>query len=164
MIVVSDATPLRHLIAIGRIDLLQALFGKVIVPTAVLSELRHDSTPALIRTWIDMPPGWVQVLTPSHSNLPGGGSGLDPGEKEAICLALELKADLLLIDERAGREYALDLNLPVTGTLGLLEQADVEGLISDLPVTLTELKASGFFVSGRLMDAVLQRWRERRKP
>jgi len=80
MIVVSDATPLRHLIAIGRTDLLRALFGKVIVPTAVLSELQHDSTPAMVRAWIDGLPAWVEVRSPSDSSLPSGGSGLDPGE------------------------------------------------------------------------------------
>jgi predicted nucleic acid-binding protein len=105
MIVVSDATPLRHLIAIGRADLLAELFGKVIVPTAVLGELQHDSTPAMVRTWADRLPGWVEVRSPSDSRLPAGGSGLDGGEKEAICITLELKADLLLIDDRAGREY-----------------------------------------------------------
>jgi hypothetical protein len=72
------------------------------------------------------------------------------------------KADLLLMDDRAGRECALRLDLPVTGTLGVLEQADVEGLLADLPGTLAELQASGFYVSGRLTDAVLRRWRERR--
>ena len=143
---------------------MRALFGKVIVPTAVLSELQHDSTPAVVMAWVDGLPGWVEVRSPSDSSLPSGGSGLDPGEKEAICIALELKADLLLIDERAGREYALRLDLPVTGTLGLLEQADVAGLLVDLPLTLAELKASGFYVSGRLTDAVLRRWQERHAP
>jgi len=161
MIVVSDATPLRHLIAIGRADLLRALFGKVIVPTAVLGELQHHSTPAVVRAWVDGLPGWVEVRSPSDSRLPAGGNGLDAGEREAICLTLELRADLLLMDDRAGRECALRLDLPVTGTRGVLEQADVEGLLADLPGTLAELQASGFYVSGRLTDAVLRRWRAR---
>jgi predicted nucleic acid-binding protein len=77
MIVVSDATPLRHLIAIGRTDLLRALFGKVIVPTAVLGELRHDSTPDVVRAWVDGLPGWVgtQARTAGYRNTGTTGAG-----------------------------------------------------------------------------------------
>ena len=71
MIVVSAATPLRHLIAIGRAlgPIFWRLFGKVIVPTAVLGELQHDSTSAAVRTWVDRLPGWVEVRSPSDSRL-----------------------------------------------------------------------------------------------
>jgi len=162
MIVVSDATPLRHLIAIGKADLLRVLFGTVIVPSAVLAELRHHSSPVVVREWVDWLPVWVETRSPRDSQLPAGANALDAGEKEAISITLELKADLLLIDERAGREYALMLHLPVTGTLGILERADVESLLPNLPETLAELEVSGFYLSGRLRDAVLGRYKQRR--
>ena len=98
--------------------------------------------------------------------LPGEASldalvGLDAGEQEAVRLALELKADLLLMDEADGRSIALRLGLPVTGTLGLLERADVLGMLADLPATLAHLEASGFYLSTRLRESVLDRYRRR---
>jgi predicted nucleic acid-binding protein len=86
---------------------------------------------------------------------------LDAGEREAIQLASELGADLLLMDDREGGSFALRRQLPVTGTLGVLERADVVGLLSDLPATLGRLEASGFYLSARLRDSVLARHQNR---
>ena len=72
-----------------------------------------------------------------------------------------MKADLLLMDEADGRSLALGLGLPVTGTLGLLERADVLGVIADLPAALADLEASGFYLSARLREAVVDRYRRR---
>lgn len=87
---------------------------------------------------------------------------LDKGEREAIQLAQELEADLIVIDERAGREEALKRNLPVIGTLGILEFAAQHGLL-DLPIALAELKARNFFMSPALERDLLDRDTQRRK-
>ena len=162
MIVVSDTTPLRHLIAIGKVDLLRRVYGAVVVPVAVWSELQAESTPPAVKAWLQSAPAWLQVRR-AREPQPGDTSldNLDDGEREAIRLAVELKADLLLMDEAEGRSLALGLGLPVTGTLGLLERADVLGVLADLPVTLADLEASGFYLSARLRDAVLDRYRRR---
>jgi predicted nucleic acid-binding protein len=165
MIVVSDTTPLRHLIAIGEADLLRTVYGTVVVPTAVWSELQAESTPSAVKSWLQNAPDWLLVRCP-RKPLPGGAGldsldQLDAGEREAILLAVELKADLLLMDEADGRSLALGLGLPVTGTLGLLERADVLGLLPDLTATLADLEASGFYLSARLRDSVLDRYRRR---
>jgi predicted nucleic acid-binding protein len=162
MIVVSDTTPLRHLIAIGEVDLLRKVYGDVIVPVSVWSELQAESTPCAVKTWLQSAPDWLQVRC-AREPQPGDTSldSLDDGEREAIRLAVELKADLLLIDEADGRSLALGLGLPVTGTLGLLERADVLGVLSDLPATLADLEASGFYLSARLRESVLDRYRRR---
>ena len=167
MIVVSDTTPLRHLIAIGEVDLLQTIFGAVIVPEVVWSELQSESTPAAVKAWIREAPEWLQVRasgvpTPEDFEVERFDQ-LDSGEQAAIRLAVELRADFLLIDEADGRTFALGLGLPVTGTLGLLERADVLGLLADLPATLAQLEASGFYLSARLREAVVARHRRRRK-
>lgn len=65
------------------------------------------------------------------------------------------------MDEADGRSLALGLGLPVTGTLGLLERADVLGVLADLPATLADLEASGFYLSARLRESVLVRYRRR---
>jgi predicted nucleic acid-binding protein len=164
MIVVSDTTPLRHLIAIGEADLLRRLYRNVIVPAMVWSELQAESTPSAIKAWMLRAPEWLEVRS-SNYPLPSGHALdiLDAGEREAIQLALELKADLLLMDDRDGRSLALSLQLPVTGTLGLPERADVLGLLSNLPATLARLEASGFYMSSRLRESVLDRYRVRRQ-
>jgi predicted nucleic acid-binding protein len=165
MIVVSDTTPLRQLIAIGKVDLLRKVYGGVVVPLTVWSELQAESTPSAVKSWLQSAPDWLQVRG-AREPLSGDASldalvRLDAGEQEAIRLALELKADLLLMDEADGRSLALRLGLPVTGTLGLLERADVLGVLSDLPATLAHLEASGFYLSTRLRDSVLDRYRRR---
>ena len=162
MIVVSDTTPLRHLIAIGKVDLLRRVYGAVVVPVAVWSELQAQSTPSAVKAWLQSAPDWLQVRR-AREPQPGDSSldNLDDGEREAIRLAVELKADLLLMDEADGRSLALGLGLPVTGTLGLLERADVIGVLADLPAALADLEASGFYLSARLRDAVLDRYRRR---
>jgi predicted nucleic acid-binding protein len=65
------------------------------------------------------------------------------------------------MDDREGRSFATNRHLPVTGTLGVLERADVVGILSDLPSTLARLEASSFYLSVRLRDSVLTRYRSR---
>ena len=161
MIVVSDTTPLRHLIAIGKADLLPTVYGAVVVPRAVWAELQAESTPSGVKAWLQSPPDWLRVLDSRQAWGDPSLDRLDAGEREAIHLAMELKADLLLMDEAEGRSIALGLGLPVTGTLGLLERADILELLSDLPATLADLEASGFYLSVRLREAVLVRYRIR---
>jgi len=162
MIVVSDTTPLRHLIAIGQIDLLRKLYSTVTVPTAVWNELQAESTPESVKSWLANAPDWLAIRSPGK---PGPDDfdleSLDAGEQEAIQLATELRADLLLMDDREGREVALRLQLPVTGTLGVLERADLIGLLPDFPGVVADLEASGFYLSARLREAILQRYRSR---
>jgi len=73
-----------------------------------------------------------------------------------------MRPDVILIDEQVGRTIALNRNLPVSGTLGILERADTIGLIADFPQVLKQLKTSGFFVAESLEQQVLQRYRARR--
>jgi hypothetical protein len=61
MIVVSDTTPLRHLIAIGQVELLRKLYGAVVVPGAVWTELQAESTPSAVKAWLQSAPDWLQV-------------------------------------------------------------------------------------------------------
>src|SRR5882762_2962351 len=87
---------------------------------------------------------------------------LHRGEREAILLVEALRADALLIDEQVGRTIALGRNLPLSGTLGVLERADRMGFVSDFPQVLQRLKASGFFLTEALEQQLLGRHRTRR--
>jgi predicted nucleic acid-binding protein len=104
MIVVSDTSPLNYLVLVDAIDVLPKLFGEVYAPAAVIKELRHPRTPEAVKRWVEAPPAWLRI-SEVNSDLPTP-AGLDPGEAQAIALAIELHADAVLIDERMGRRIA----------------------------------------------------------
>lgn len=86
---------------------------------------------------------------------------LHRGERQAILLAEALRADVLLIDEQIGRTIALGRNIPLSGTLGVLERADTIGIVSNFPQVLQRLKSSGFFITNALEQQLLDRHRAR---
>ena len=99
---------------IGQIDLLRQLYARILVPPAVLAELKHPVAPKPVQDWAVNVPTWVEVLGPKNSFILGQ---LDLGESEAIALAAEVHADVLLMDEQAGRQEAVRRGLRVAGTL-----------------------------------------------
>ena len=93
MIVVADTTSLQYLILIQYEHILPALYGRVVVPPAVIAELSRDETPQPVRDWLKSAPEWLEVRGPrevGRSSVP-----LGAGELEAIALAEELRADAL---------------------------------------------------------------------
>lgn len=122
MIVVADTAPLNYLIQIGCDGLLPKLYGRIVVPTSVMQELSHAAAPASVPRWLAHVPAWIDVRLATaapDAEL----ADLDLGEREAIQLAEEQHADLLLIDERKGRRRAKQRGLKTTGTLGVLLSA-----------------------------------------
>ena len=155
MIAVADTSPLNYLIQIDAIDLLPFLFGQVVVPTAVVSELQHSNAPSKVRDWISHPPDWL--LKRSASTTPGTVlQRLEAGERDAIQLALELNISTVLIDEMEGRQVAASLGLEVRGTLGILERGAKLGRV-DLGVALQRLGQTNFRMSPELRAAILRR-------
>lgn len=128
MIVVADASPLNYLIQMECADVLQELYGRVLVPSAVIEELRHPRAPASVTAWMKSIPGWLEVCT-IKPQKDAALQSLDPGEREAIQLAEEQRAHLLLIDERKGRREASRRGIATTGTLGVLVSATKRGLL-----------------------------------
>jgi predicted nucleic acid-binding protein len=105
MIVIADSGPLHYLIWIGKIDVLPQLYPNVVAPPSVFAELTRANAPELVRTWIEHPPDWLQVRAPQR--VPDEdllGARLGPGERDAILLAQELRADELILDDRRGRK------------------------------------------------------------
>jgi predicted nucleic acid-binding protein len=98
------------------------LFGKVLVPDAVHSELFHPTASVAVRDWITGVPAWLEV-TQVNVIDDVALQALDAGERDAIALALSLHADLILIDERKGTAVALSKGFEVIGTLGILSLA-----------------------------------------
>jgi predicted nucleic acid-binding protein len=106
-----------------------------------------------------MRPTWLEVRTVEETQATAFPVTLHRGEREAILLAETLRADVLLIDEQSGRTIALSQNLPLSGTLGVLERADTKVLVNDFPQILRRLKASGFFITEALEYQLLERHR-----
>ena len=127
--IVADTTPLNYLVLIQAAEILPNLYRRVLIPPAVKAELAHANAPDIVRAWISQPPSWLEAVPlklPVDSTL----SHLDAGEGEAISLAVELNATLLLMDERDGVNMARDRGLQVVGTLAALDLAALRGLIN----------------------------------
>lgn len=142
MIVISDTTPINYLVLIGEIELLPKLYGQIVIPQAVLAELLHDRTPQEVKDWIGKRPEWLEVRLADPSLLKSR-KALGPGEQEAIALALEIQADAVLMDDRAGVKEARRQGLLVLTTLLVFDQAASEGLI-DLQAALDKLSQTSF--------------------
>jgi predicted nucleic acid-binding protein len=156
MIVVSNTSPISNLAAIGQLELLQQLYGNIIIPPAVYQELINsgDAEPATLAVqtldWIQTQPVSDRVLLETLQ------TNLDPGEAEAITLAVEINAERLIIDERRGRNEAIQLGLQVTGILGIALAAKQEGLIPLVQPTLDDLRANTFWIRDALYAEVLR--------
>src|SRR5258707_13603208 len=140
---------------------LQDLYGRFCTPPAVKAELAHANTPAVVRAWISQPPAWLEVVSlkrPVDSAL----EHLDAGEREAISLASELQAILLLMDERDGGTIARHLGLKVVGTLAALDLAAAHGRV-DLQTMFDRLPRATFRSPVRLMVSMLEQEAERKK-
>ena len=154
MTVVSNTTPLNYLILTGTVDVLPAIFGRVYVPSAVINELSHPRSPAVVRAWANTPPAWLTVQDPTQIDP---SLKLGAGEAAAIALALEIGAEHILIDERKGYKVAQQRGLGTSSTLGVLEEASHRGLI-DFEAKIDRLvKETTFYVT----EEVLQDFRRR---
>jgi predicted nucleic acid-binding protein len=143
MIVVCDTSPLSALASIHRLDLLPLFYGNITIPNAVLAECRHPGAPEPLRAWAAYLPDWVVVASPT-GNPPPVLAKLDPGETEAIQIALASTSPvLLLMDERRGVKAAEHLGIPFVGTLGLLVNAHLRGHL-DFETALSGLRTTGF--------------------
>jgi predicted nucleic acid-binding protein len=152
-LVIADTGPINYLLLIGYIDVLQALFEKVILPAAVRTELSNPDSPDIVRHWTAAPPQWVEI---HRARGPDAVSGLGAGETEAITLAVELHADLVLMDDRRGVRAARDKGFEVTGTLGILALAGKHGILN-LAEAFDRLKQTSFRYPQNVMDEFLDR-------
>ena len=157
---VADTAPLNYLVLIEAADILPELFAAILIPETVRTELSHPKAPDAVRLWIAAPPSWLQ-MEQANTNPDAALSDLHIGERDAISIALERNATLL-IDERDGVAIAQRLGLRVIGTLSLLEQAANRGWL-DLDTMFNRLRATSFRAPITLMAAMLEEYKQRRK-
>jgi predicted nucleic acid-binding protein len=157
MLVIADTTPLRYLTAIEQIGLLPTIFDEVLVPPAVWDELTTVSTPENVRSFFESRPDWLHLRSPGLDSLKLVRRDLHEGERAALALAIETRADLVLIDEAAGRREAKQLGIRITGTVGVLRIAAERGLI-DVPDVLSRLRLSGFYIDENVLRSAFDQW------
>ena len=160
-VVVADSSPLNYLTLIGSVDVLRWLYGTVVVPQQVITELIDPAAPHEVRRWALSLPDWIDVRVAVVDD--DGMMHLDPGERAAIALAQSEPGALLLSDEAAGRIEASRRGIPNTGTLGVLRAAALKELL-DLPTALARLLETNFRVSMELVSALLAEGAGRRRP
>jgi predicted nucleic acid-binding protein len=160
-LVIADTGPVNYLVLIGSIDLLPALFDKVILPSAVQAELSNADAPPTVRNWIADPPAWLHVHeAPNRQSDQPSMEGLDEGEAAAIALALSLDADLLLMDDRKAVMIARGKGLRVTGTLGILDLAAQRGLVN-FAQAVNSLRRTTFRIPKALLDSLVEKHAKR---
>ncbi len=157
MMVVSDASPLINLARIGQLDLLRTLYQRLLLPEAVWQEVVIDgagqpgSEEVPAADWINSQPVANRPLVQALQQTLGA------GEAEAIVLALETEAALLLMDERLGRSTAEHLGLRCIGLVGVALEARHRGLLEHVRPFLDALRnLAGFHLNEALYRRVLQ--------
>ena len=160
MIVVSDTSAITSLAAVDYLFLLHELYGRVIISEAVYREL--FGPPVSVGTEEAASYSWIETksVTDSKTNrllAVSFQNNLDEGESEAILLALELSADLILMDERLGRSVAKQVGLKVTGVIGILLEAKEKKLIDEVRPILNSLRTeAGFRIAKSLYEQTLR--------
>lgn len=142
-VIISDTSCLIVLSRIGRLHLLNELFGTITITQVVADEFG------------DPLPTWVEVYQTHHLHLMADlCQTLDPGEASAIALAIETTEPLLIIDELKGRRVARELGIAIIGTIGVIASARKRGLIDDVDEVVRLMSANGFRISKELWESL----------
>jgi len=143
-VVVSDSSCLIALTNAGHLEVLHKVYGRILTTGEVVREYGMSI------------PSWIEVRDPADSELVQRFMDLvDAGEASAIALAMELERSVVVLDDLAARRLAEDLELPHTGTIGVLLKAKTMGVVSALAPLLADLKRAGFRLSPALEEKAL---------
>lgn len=159
-IVVSDTSPIFYLSEINQVDLLPQLYSHIFIPKAVYDELVVRAKGLKVTSQVRNAAWLEQRVVQNQSLVDALKQELDTGESEAIALAKEINANLLLVDERKGRVIATREGLEIIGVLGVLIQAKQRGLISHVKPLLDDLNRTSFRASQQLYEHVLKQANE----
>jgi predicted nucleic acid-binding protein len=154
LIVVTNASPLNYLILLGHSSVLPVLYSDIWIPVTVVKELSDPRAPEVVRSWMKAPPSWLSIegsTVPVIDEMP---ARLNAGEVAAISLALHRRIPLILLDERDARDEATRRGLVVAGTLRVLADASLAGLLS-LPDAFRRLQQTNFRAAPALYDKLL---------
>ncbi|MBN2487559.1 MAG: DUF3368 domain-containing protein [Methanosarcinaceae archaeon] len=152
MKIVSNSSPLIFFSAIGVLDILSD-FGDISIPKAVYDEVTGNDLKGSNEV---KHADWIKVVELEDYESLAFSSVLDAGEAQAIALAIKQNADLILLDDLAGRRAATAYGIEVMGTLGLLKVMYRRGRIENMKDVLDELQKQGFWMSADLYNRMLE--------
>jgi hypothetical protein len=151
-VIVSNASPLIVLLKINKLFILKELFEKVVIPDAVYKEITAKEHDKLVFDKLK----WVEIRRVRKTEMINLLEKLiDKGEAEAVVLAKELNATLLIDDAKA-RKYAKLVNIEVIGTLGLLKMAKKNGLVQSVRKVIDDILTEGYYIEDRLVRKILK--------
>jgi uncharacterized protein len=155
MTVICNATPLINFAAINRLDILEDVFERVIIPEAVYGETTESNFPSVGVIIQATNSSWLQICSVKLAiNIP---TDLDAGEREVIALAIEISNSKVLLDEKRARQVAQGLGLDVIGTIGILLLAKSKGIIPKVsPLLDAMIYDARYWVSKSLYQKILQ--------
>jgi predicted nucleic acid-binding protein len=151
--IVSNTTPIITLLTISKLELLQQIYGQIIIPKGVYEEIEQGKEKPFYTDLSKFE--WITIKLIKDREPIKYLRDLDKGEAEVIVLANELQADLVIIDERLGREFAEYFNLKVTGTIGVLLKAKELGFIEKIKPLINQMIDSGIWLNKKLIDKIL---------
>lgn len=145
-VIISDASCLILLEKIEELELLHKLFGTII------------TTPEVAKEFGSPLPTWIEIKEPSNKTYQTIiEASVDKGEASAIALAIEQIDCLIIIDDLKGRKFAHQLQLNVTGTLGIMVDAKQSGIISSVIPLLTKVKSTNFRLTKKIEALILSK-------
>lgn len=153
--VIANTSPLQYLFQLDLLDFLPHLYGEILVPERVLWELHNG-----VDRGVHLPDlrsiAWIRICRVQGVAILPLVAGLGMGEREVLALALELEAPLVILDDALARRFAQRLDLPLTGTLGLLLKAKQQGRIDRVRPCLDRLEALRFRLDASTRASVLE--------
>ena len=151
--VVVNSTPIIALAKVEKLDVLKAMYGQIIIPEAVFSEVtaKDDCVKDLLLKNNE----WIKVKSiVNFSEKAMFKARLHDGEVEVMVLAKELKADVVIIDDYAARKTAEYIGLNLTGTIGILIKAKRKGLIDLVMPIVQVMEQNGIYYSEQLKEQI----------
>ena len=144
--IISDTSCLILLEKIGELSILNKLFGNITTTSEVAEEFGHQL------------PLWFEIKDPKDKNYQAIiEASVDKGEASAIALAIELDDCLLIIDDLKGRKFAHQLGLTIIGTIGVIVDAKLAGVIPSVKPILSKIKSTNFRITEKLELLILKR-------
>ena len=151
--VVSNTTPIISLLKVNKLEILKELYSEVFIPNEVYQEIEAGKNKEY---YVDLTKiEWIKIVKIKSEKSLLFFLDLDKGEAEAIVLANEIDADLIILDETLGRFHAKHIGLKVTGTIGILLKAKENGIIDKIKPILIELTQKGIWLSEKLINQTL---------
>ena len=151
---ICDTGPIQRLHRAEALEVLKSLYGTIVIPQAVADEIAQGRKEGIVLPEVEKL-DWIQVRPVRDPDMVSVSTGLGPGERAALALAMQTSGSVLIIDEVLARRQAKMLRQAVTGTVGVLIKAKRSGVIPRVAPVLDLLDSRGFRILPDSRAAIL---------